>query len=1207
MDHKDCLSLIDLRDLSLGNLSDDAADAILDHLEECCECTLKLESIESTPTQCDPDQQFNELNFAFEDGCKAFVTALGATIPQRSKKVERPRQIEWVGKTIRDYSLQEWIGQGAMGAVYKAVHTRLQKTVAIKLINEKIGGDDLVVSRFHREMKAVGHLNHPQFVNALDAGEEDGVSFLVMEYVAGIDLAALTANGQSLELSAACEIIRQAAIGLQYAHSNGVVHRDVKPSNLMLSLDDQNHCRVKILDLGLAWVEGLSDELHLTDQGQLMGTLEYMAPEQAEETHGVDFRADIYALGATFFRLTTGATPFETAGFNTPARRLKALLSLPTPSVAAKGHSLPVELVGLIDSMLSKNPLDRPESMSEVADRLATFCDKNRLETQFSERLAQQETQRKQESIADALVDTTPSLGETLDVSPDQVIDEQPHYTGTRNSSRWRRIFAVIGLLTVILLSVLWLRTDGGYIRIQTTDPTIQVNVEVFKAGKVIEELHTGTDDKQFWFRSGRYEVRLPVDAQESLKLVNGNVSIERNGQAVVTISRVEDASSEQAEKSSPSLHSENDPGNVVPIRSNEILVTTHLDARKPIPGSLREAINTAQNGDVIRFASSLSGRTIVLAGEPLEITKSLKIDARELPEMLIISGNNYSRVFSMQERREIELCGLRIVEGKENSVGGGLSVKEANVRLQQCEISDCWSLMNGGGVYCQDGFVLLESCLIANCTAEQLGGGLANFGGSCLLKNCTLTKNQSGREHGGAMTNVNYGKMELIHCTVSGNMGSGISSHYSARLIIESSIVTENDNVDDGMDRSIWVQKIEGGGIVTRGSNIFDKLGAEVKSGPDPIGDKAKLAPLGDYGGPIRTIPPLQGSIAIDAAIATQQTPAKDARGLVRPIDGNGDGNSIADIGAVEFHPEIDVISAKPTSHTFDHIQFAEWVIAHSGDLIYQNHPRVVRNVQDIPLEPLPILSVELRVATDDDIRQLLAWLPHLKDCRSILANGGHQSGFTDAAIPILSQMKQLQSLHINSRNITDDGIRKLIGLSNLRDFALSGTQVRGKGLEWIQETFPQLSRLAIYSRVITGEDLESLTKFKKLNNIELNLPTATAETLNSVSRTTATVLTLREMPVMNTEIAKNFAKMENLENLSLLNCIQFDDDHLAALVDSKTLRDLKITQGTKLTPNGILAALKLNTTMKIHIGVPLSNNENLQNHTRITCLPNE
>lgn len=294
-----------------------------------------------------------------------------------------------------------------------------------------------------------------------------------------------------------------------------------------------------------------------------------------------------------------------------------------------------------------------------------------------------------------------------------------------------------------------------------------------------------------------------------------------------------------------------------------------------------------------------------MLSGSPIRISKDVTIDAAHLTEPVTIDGNGRSRIFDVVSRRKLIVQNARIVGGKDFAPGGGILVREASLEMLNCVIQGCSSPTDGAGIYCENGNVYLLNCLVADNAADHLGGGIANYGGTCRLKNCLFTTNSSGRHHGGAIVNVNAGKMELIHCTVAGNSGSGISSHRWATLILESSIVADNVNAKLPGHQDVWIQRLDGGGIVTRGINLIEILGADVKSGPKPIIGGAMLSPLGDYGGPFPTMPPMPGSQAIDAAVVSSETPSADIRGVNRPVDGDGDAQP--DIGAVEFVRETD------------------------------------------------------------------------------------------------------------------------------------------------------------------------------------------------------------------------------------------------------------------------------------------------------------
>lgn len=262
------------------------------------------------------------------------------------------------------FTLLGKIGEGGMGAVYEATHLILNCVIALKVLKPDYVGETEAVGRFLREIKSVGSLDHPNLVRASDAGEIDGIHFLAMEFIDGLNLSDLVLYRGSLQVADSCELIRQAATGLHTAHESGLVHRDIKPSNLMLT---RSGCK-KVLDYGLARLyEGTATVTELTGSGQLLGTVGYMAPEQAFAKYAVSFRTDMYGLGCTFFRLLTGFTPFSGLAYGTPLKVLLAHAQELAPPIRELRPEVPEDLAAIIESLLAKNPAERFGTAAELA------------------------------------------------------------------------------------------------------------------------------------------------------------------------------------------------------------------------------------------------------------------------------------------------------------------------------------------------------------------------------------------------------------------------------------------------------------------------------------------------------------------------------------------------------------------------------------------------------------------------------------------------------------------------------------------------------------------------------------------------------------------------------------------------------------------------------------------------------------------------
>ena len=282
------------------------------------------------------------------------------------------------GQIFGQYRVLAKIGEGGMGAVYRAVHVHLDKTVALKILPPNRLQNQELLARFQREMKAVGRVEHPNIVRALDAGQVGNAHYLAMEYVDGLDVAKVVRKVGPLPVPEACEIIRQAALGLAAIHAHGLVHRDIKPGNLMLARQPVGQPIVKILDLGLARLSdihsGESGGIEsLTASNVIVGTLEYMAPEQASH-QAVDIRADIYSLGATLYALLTGKPPFSGPAYDSLISKLRALAVEEPPSIQSLRPDVPYELALVIERMLAKDPNTRFSTPQEVVAALEPFC-----------------------------------------------------------------------------------------------------------------------------------------------------------------------------------------------------------------------------------------------------------------------------------------------------------------------------------------------------------------------------------------------------------------------------------------------------------------------------------------------------------------------------------------------------------------------------------------------------------------------------------------------------------------------------------------------------------------------------------------------------------------------------------------------------------------------------------------------------------------
>jgi serine/threonine protein kinase/CheY-like chemotaxis protein len=270
---------------------------------------------------------------------------------------------------IGNYEVLDRLGAGGMGTVFKARHRRMKRIVALKVLAKELSSDPNFVHRFQREVETIARLSHPNVVMAYDADEAAIGHFLVMEFVEGKDLATLVAKAETMEVPVAVHCILEAARGLAYAHRQGIVHRDIKPANLLLDVSGN----VKVADLGLARINTLASnnqetaESSLTKVGGIMGTADFMPPEQAMDAASADQRADVYSLGCTLYFVLTSKAPY--AAPNLMATLIKHR-DAPVPSLRAIRAEIPEELDRCFARMVAKKPEDRYQSMEEVVASL---------------------------------------------------------------------------------------------------------------------------------------------------------------------------------------------------------------------------------------------------------------------------------------------------------------------------------------------------------------------------------------------------------------------------------------------------------------------------------------------------------------------------------------------------------------------------------------------------------------------------------------------------------------------------------------------------------------------------------------------------------------------------------------------------------------------------------------------------------------------
>ncbi len=402
MEVTNCIPEEALQRLHSGDISDDAAAEWEAHLLSCPDCLQRIRMVNATDplssalgevrqlpnAPADPPivdelmqrlsdrQEMEALSQTAVSMAAEYATqrldsdAIRASSASHVAAIVTSARLP-AGTQLGPYRIIAKLGAGGMGAVYKATHTKLDKVVALKILSLDATRHPDALARFEREMRAIGKLEHPHIVRAMDAGELQGVHFLAMEYVDGTDLQRHIKEQGPLSIDQACDFVRQAAEALAAAHHAGLVHRDIKPSNLLLG----QHGTIKLLDLGLALLaDDTPTAADLTTAGQSFGTPDYMAPEQWEDAHAADSRSDLYALGCTLFYLLTGRAPFGTETCRTAVAKMKAHVTEPPPSLRSTRAEVPAELEAIYRRLMEKHPRDRFASADELVTALVAFA-----------------------------------------------------------------------------------------------------------------------------------------------------------------------------------------------------------------------------------------------------------------------------------------------------------------------------------------------------------------------------------------------------------------------------------------------------------------------------------------------------------------------------------------------------------------------------------------------------------------------------------------------------------------------------------------------------------------------------------------------------------------------------------------------------------------------------------------------------------------
>lgn len=530
-----------LRNYVIGDCHDGFAEEIEQHLANCpaCEETIaQLDSVGDTLMRSLPMAGVKTVSSIEKSPHWLDRLRNGPPLAKNSETHESGElPAATPSEGLANYELLGTLGKGGMGIVYLARHKQLNRLVALKVLSPRALAAPEARRRFLREIHMLGSLNHPGIVMATDAGTVASGAYLVMELIDGADLARIVREGGPLTVAEACEVARQMALALAAAHESGAIHRDVKPSNVMI---DRQEGRGRLLDFGLARL-GLSlQEGGETSVGRLLGTLDYMSPEQVGGAQSVDQRTDLYGLGATLFFLLTGRPPHGSHAERSLLEYLRIISGEPAPRVSSLRADVPEELDDFIARLLSLDKEQRPSSAMDAARELSRWAGGDlaaRAAEIPSRRIAiEEDTQgiaAAQHSLSEllGLTSSSPTRREPASISGMQISGDRP-----RRRWPWLVVSGAAAMAALFGITIL-LETPEGTLRIESEVDNVQVELVDDQSHSQELRIEPGQTEKETRLRAGAYRIILSGQ-HDGLSIDKETVTLRRGEETVAKITR---------------------------------------------------------------------------------------------------------------------------------------------------------------------------------------------------------------------------------------------------------------------------------------------------------------------------------------------------------------------------------------------------------------------------------------------------------------------------------------------------------------------------------------------------------------------------------------------------------------------------------------------------------------------------------------------
>ena len=946
------------------------------------------------------------------------------------------------GLVLGNYVILDKLGQGGMGTVFKARHRRMNRLVALKVLPQSLSSVPEAIARFQREVEAAARLQHPNIAAAFDADESNGVHFLVMEYVEGPTLAHYVKQRGALPIAIAVKLAAQAARGLAAAHAQGIVHRDIKPSNIMINRQGI----VKVLDMGLAQVRSTDPNLDLTSDvtqtGRVMGTVDYMSPEQARDAKNVDLRADIYSLGCTLFFLATGKPP---APGNSAAEKLLWHQAQPPLALSAVGIASSPRLDAVVLRMMAKQAEDRPLSMHDVAEELERCIDD--LPTADSSMLLDG-MDLVSEHGASTLYGSNYGQA-TMHNLGDTVISDAGGASVKRSAQppRLRRMLYFAGLAAALVLAVVVIGTPfwlnfGDTPPPKPADGTLIITLDGEPAVVLVD---------------GERRGMTPGDSRPLELTV-------KPGSLLVQVRRTGYETYEQT----VAVRAD-EPARVVPVMSKVKVVA---QPQPSIHASYEKLLNWVfSHGGQVTALSGVGQRHQLKANSawpnvPLEI-QAIKLDGTGILDADLISLRDASglldlsladtkitnaaiaHVQSLRELKRLNLSNTGITDGCLEQIARHLnSLTELNLER---------TAVGNAGILKINGMASLEKLFLSDTKVTD--NGLVHLGKLPALKILTA--------HGTGLSEPAHAELEsaLPELRISWD-GADVERAVALKLLNKKATLAVLDRLGNKQEGISTVEKLPGGRILIKEANL--STADEFKDE-----DLKQMSLLSE----IESLSLAGTKVGKEGLLSLQ------SMGKLRKLDLgtlNLDPDAVRQLQQVL--PNCNIVTRVPAD-----VEFTKRVLASGGQVSVQpaeggEYKDLVSKEAQLPSNHYALRMVKLddSAAVNEVFLEKLAELPQLEAL--FLSN----TGVTDKCLERIASCKSLKILGLSGTKVTPAGLAAL-GALKLNQLYLANTEIGSEGIHSVSK-LEYLDHLSLLGVKLTENDLTALKRLVRLSWLDLS-----------------------------------------------------------------------------------------------------------------------